>query len=107
MTEMEAELTRLREQVATSGLISIEAFPDGSFLRQSPLCGPNSGSSTSLKQRETWPALPDLYYRMLEVPLHEMRLESIAYATGQTLGTLRFVFNDGRESVKYGEMLQV
>ena len=49
----------------------------------------------------------DIYFRMLEKPLHELRLTTISYMAGSAIGCLQFAFADGTESEKYGDMIQI
>lgn len=105
LTEIESVLTRFREQISTGGLISIEAFPKETFIRQTPLYGPNTGAQT--KQIAQWPPVDDLYFCMLAQPIDLLALESVSYMAGTALGCLQFSFKNGAESPKYGGMIQV
>ena len=51
--------------------------------------------------------MSEIYYRMLERPLHELRLTTISYMAGNAIGCLQFAFADGAESEKYGDILQI
>ena len=96
-------LTRFRESVSTGGLISIEAFPTETFIRETPLYGANTGSQA--KQIMSWPPTDELYYRMLEKPIEDLRLESVSFMVGTALGCIQFAFKNGTESPKYGGMI--